>query len=619
MIESSRMDISNEALLSRLHTAYPLIDTALIAALLSESEGDRGPDVINNLLETFEMLTLQAKSDNASFQTATDEEALSSLLSEGNSTTHDETDTTEASWMSSTSGTNSDYALAFLMMAFPDHSPALLQDAIAAEQKKHLDLEDEVDMEAIVQSIMSSDFIEELQQRGLDEAVADQEEKSRHRDWSAIAPKKKGKKKAKKERDKDSNGSQATLLFGDVQQRQQRPPPARIHTGQAGSSAAHPDPWTHLSSLACRLSELLPPLLASHFLSLFHAPQSGSPAKALRQELQRIGGQQAISDDVEAQALALSDILQDEGSALHVDTTLCLRAVGGDIDTALELIWLLADLDRIGPVILHSPINNAPSSPVTPVMNRGWSTVVSGSRPTRSSSIPISPPIHSPQRTSSEHNAWTTVAYQPRPKPTIELDPLGEFIPAYKNMPAGWRAKSGRGSDEPELDEALSEQQCRYWSKYYQAKRDESLKDASKYWKKNWTGAKGGDVAMVYAEDSREYGRLSKLWALKAARVMVEGRQRSGTARNTIDLHGLTTSEAVTVSNEATNKWWNSSSSDGPPAQALTLITGRGNHSKGGVGVIGPAVQNALEAEGWQTSKRPGAILVTGWKHGSRR
>ncbi|KAG8875345.1 hypothetical protein FRB97_005209 [Tulasnella sp. 331] len=612
MIESPReaLDLSNEALSSQLHAVYPLIDTALIAALLSESDGNRKPDVIEGLLETFEMLTLQAKSDYAALQFATDEEAPSPLLSDDISTAHDETETTDASWRSSASGASSESPLTFLMTAFPDHPPASLQAAFVTEQEKHAGAENEVDMEAIVQHILSQQFIDELEERGLDEVEAIQAEKSRHRDWSTIASKKKGKKEMKKERDKGAIGTRTGL--GNAQQRQQCQVPTQIDTSRAGPSTAHPDPWTHLSSLASRLSELLPPLPASHFLSLFHDPTNSSPVQALRQELERLQSQSTTTDDIAACSLLLKDILYDESGFLDADAEMCIRAVGGDVDTALELVWLLQDLDNMGPAVSHSPVVSTTThvvSPTSPTPNRGAYSALINAPPTASLS-PCRPP--------SEHNAWTKVAARPRPKKVIEMDPLGEFIPAYKNMPAGWRAKSGRASGEPELDEQVSESQCRYWSEYYRMRRDESLRDASRYWKKNWAGAKGGDVALVYAEDSREHERRSKLWAMKAARMMVDNRQKSNITRNTVDLHGLTVNEAVTLSQEAVNKWWNSSRSDGPPPQPLTLITGRGNHSKGKVGVIGPAVQNALEGEGWRTSKRPGAIAVTGWKHGNK-
>ena len=108
---------------------------------------------------------------------------------------------------------------------------------------------------------------------------------------------------------------------------------------------------------------------------------------------------------------------------------------------------------------------------------------------------------------------------------------------------------------------------------------------------------------------------------------------RSTNARDTVDLHGLTANEAVTLSREAANMWWESADggksfsrllsmvslttgtvhTENTPARSLTIVTGKGNHSKGGVGVIGPVVYNTLEAEGWRVTKRPGAVVVSGW------
>jgi hypothetical protein len=47
-------------------------------------------------------------------------------------------------------------------------------------------------------------------------------------------------------------------------------------------------------------------------------------------------------------------------------------------------------------------------------------------------------------------------------------------------------------------------------------------------------------------------------------------------------------------------------------ANPLTVITGKGTHSAGGVGVLGPAVKSALVADGWHLSQRDGALIVRG-------
>jgi len=44
----------------------------------------------------------------------------------------------------------------------------------------------------------------------------------------------------------------------------------------------------------------------------------------------------------------------------------------------------------------------------------------------------------------------------------------------------------------------------------------------------------------------------------------------------------------------------------------MQIITGRGNHSVGGVAVLGPAVYDALIKEGWNMSRSPAGLVVYG-------
>ena len=44
----------------------------------------------------------------------------------------------------------------------------------------------------------------------------------------------------------------------------------------------------------------------------------------------------------------------------------------------------------------------------------------------------------------------------------------------------------------------------------------------------------------------------------------------------------------------------------------IKIITGRGTHSLNGVGVLGPAVKNALAEDGWIVRTLQGGLLVTG-------
>jgi hypothetical protein len=44
----------------------------------------------------------------------------------------------------------------------------------------------------------------------------------------------------------------------------------------------------------------------------------------------------------------------------------------------------------------------------------------------------------------------------------------------------------------------------------------------------------------------------------------------------------------------------------------MKIITGRGNHSVGGIAVLGPAVYDALKSDGWNASKFLGFVRVDG-------
>ncbi len=47
-------------------------------------------------------------------------------------------------------------------------------------------------------------------------------------------------------------------------------------------------------------------------------------------------------------------------------------------------------------------------------------------------------------------------------------------------------------------------------------------------------------------------------------------------------------------------------------AHPMRFITGRGNHSVGGKGVLGPAVYDALIEDGWDVSIFAGGLTVRG-------
>jgi len=87
---------------------------------------------------------------------------------------------------------------------------------------------------------------------------------------------------------------------------------------------------------------------------------------------------------------------------------------------------------------------------------------------------------------------------------------------------------------------------------------------------------------------------------------MVMSKRRSSSSGDIIDLHGTTVSEAVSIVREILM--------DQPSSKTkpLTIITGRGRHSLGKMGVLKPAVQKALVEDGWDVDTYDTRLEVRG-------
>lgn len=93
----------------------------------------------------------------------------------------------------------------------------------------------------------------------------------------------------------------------------------------------------------------------------------------------------------------------------------------------------------------------------------------------------------------------------------------------------------------------------------------------------------------------------------------------------TIDLHYTTAAQAVILAKEflracgasegrrnSPHIWDVSPLTGDALACPMKIITGRGNHSVGGIAVLGPAVYDALKNDGWNASRSSGFLLVHG-------
>ncbi|KZP13206.1 hypothetical protein FIBSPDRAFT_798033 [Athelia psychrophila] len=579
----------------------PPLDTSLLAALLADLQLDSHGEPISpssteirSLRKTLRQLAAQA--------TEQVEQELSDELASVHIQQHSATDSTPEFYYGDTTTSDSGSSLqsfssplGFLQAALPDIPTLRLEEAL----NKAGGDGDDVDMESVIDALLTSEYVRELEERGTDGLDG---ELSSSISWETVqAPKKKVSKR------KAARGQ--TISIVDIRQKQ--------HTPRTNSLSV-PDPWTQLTSLSSHVASFLPPLEPSFFLSYFHNPDYTSPSAALRGALNAVIDTNPKSAESDTSVLfSVLDILRSNPQyytlppyaqhQLVSDAQLTLAATVGRGEDALDLVWLLNELDDDGVTNLErgvyhvtpksptsatwstSPTWSAPPSPMIVMSDDGPSSPIS----------PTSPAILKPKSKKAKSIA-TTSQWQDVPvrKPPKSY-PHSSFIPARPSAPA-WRPQVGGNAlgQGGKGDVGELAQQAR--------ERNAFLRQAADAWKKGGKKNHGGEVAAYYADQAREIQETLKKGQLERARAMVEAKRTWTPTGDTVDLHGTNVAEAVAIVKEILQR-------DGcTPSKTLTIITGRGLHSTNRVGVLKPAVRSALVADGWHVATWEGGLIVKG-------
>lgn len=125
-----------------------------------------------------------------------------------------------------------------------------------------------------------------------------------------------------------------------------------------------------------------------------------------------------------------------------------------------------------------------------------------------------------------------------------------------------------------------------------------------------------GGAASYYSQLGREHASATRRYMSSAADSLVD----SSSSASQIDLHGVTVQDAVRISRTRAAQWWAALAEDKingrvgaqRRADGFKIITGKGTHSEGGRGKLGPAVSQALIADGWRIEQDSGAVTVKG-------
>ncbi|KIY67796.1 hypothetical protein CYLTODRAFT_396482 [Cylindrobasidium torrendii FP15055 ss-10] len=576
----------------------PPLDSSLLAAILLDitldsSGAPRKPtqEEIDRLRTSLRELSSQAELC-AQFE---DIEVVTEC--EDSADTPSLSPTEDSTTASSSAITSSSTPLGFLQAALPHIDTELLDKALSEAQVRNGD----ADLWDVIAGVLTTESIREMEERGLDEF--DYDEFSIPPESPRQTTKPLAKTPAAKRKKKNN-----TVALSDIrQQHHVRPSPIRGATSNVGAPPSS-DAWSQLSSLATHVASLVTMRPTNFYISYFHSPAHSSPYIALLAALTKIQDSHEYTPDEHIPTylellniiLPMYDYLDtDVQSRMVAEAELCVVVTEGRDDDALNLVILLRELDADsylgyqGRGIYHSP----QSSPISPT----WSSkLADGQTP-----VALSPVRTRPVESSIPSNSSSTPSHKPSayqwqavPRKKVAERPsaaLAMHIPAYNRDVNGNRVKrtAPAGGQALVFQRRMSESM---------RKREDMLREASRAWNKGRGRARGGEVALFFAERARQFQEMAKKDALELALLDVQSRM---TDPYTVDLHGTTAVEGVYVVREIVKHL------DVAGGKPLTVITGRGSHSVNNTSVLKPAVRKALTEDGYTVSSWDAGLHIS--------
>ncbi|KAJ5776402.1 uncharacterized protein N7511_001413 [Penicillium nucicola] len=149
------------------------------------------------------------------------------------------------------------------------------------------------------------------------------------------------------------------------------------------------------------------------------------------------------------------------------------------------------------------------------------------------------------------------------------------------------------------------------------AQRSNALAQASQAARRARSNPLYNGASAYYREVGNEQRQLALRHQATASDRLVD--QQS--SQYDLDLHGVTVPNAIRISRERVNAWWQSLGDlkhvrgGGKHVHGgFKIVVGVGNHSRDGAARIGPAVYRTLQNEGWKVECDRGVLLVTGYR-----
>ncbi|KAL8783780.1 MAG: hypothetical protein Q9213_004396 [Squamulea squamosa] len=175
---------------------------------------------------------------------------------------------------------------------------------------------------------------------------------------------------------------------------------------------------------------------------------------------------------------------------------------------------------------------------------------------------------------------------------TSPISQTGSLMPQYALRPPSPPAKSTQFSQSKPRPLAMAMDTATSNARASAAARSSAFAQASAAYRKSKSKPLMGGAASYYSSVGRDASESLRRYEAAAADAQVDSRSRAGE----IDLHGVTVKDAVRISQERVETWWEAEgqewarSGKAMGGRSLRIVTGVGRHSEGSKGKLGPAV-----------------------------
>lgn len=143
-----------------------------------------------------------------------------------------------------------------------------------------------------------------------------------------------------------------------------------------------------------------------------------------------------------------------------------------------------------------------------------------------------------------------------------------------------------------------------------QRQRQDAMASAASLYRRGSSNPLYRQAAGYYAQEAREHARRAQEVASAAADIRVNQQSTD----SVVDLHGVSVLDGVRIARQRTIDWWQArrkAREQQLPEHSLTIITGVGHHSSGGVSPLRKAVAAALKRDGWKFQVETGKFIIT--------